>query len=90
MVPIHFSSKASVAVVLTVSLFGLLAGAAPIAAKTLAGSRPNIILVITDDQGMGDLSCTGNPYLQTPHLDAFHAQSIRFSDFHVKIGRAHV
>ena len=83
MVPIHFSSKASVAVVLTVSLFGLLAGAAPIAAKTLAGSRPNIILVITDDQGMGDLSCTGNPYLQTPHLDAFHAQSTRFSDFHV-------
>jgi len=52
-------------------------------AKPLSGSRPNIILIITDDQGMGDLSCTGNPYLKTPNLDRLHAQGTRFTDFHV-------
>src|SRR5215510_11005103 len=44
--------------------------------------RPNIIL-LTDDQGYGDLSFTGNPVLQTPHLDAFARQCVRFTDFHV-------
>ena len=52
-------------------------------AKEVAGSRPNIILVMTDDQGKGDLSCLGNKVLQTPHLDRFHARSTRFRDFHV-------
>lgn len=45
--------------------------------------RPNVIIVITDDQGYGDLSCHGNPYLQTPHLDQLHKESVRFTDFHV-------
>ena len=45
--------------------------------------RPNVILVMTDDQGYGDLSCLGNPILKTPHLDRLHAESIRFTDFHV-------
>lgn len=52
-------------------------------AKELAGSRPNVILVMTDDQGMGDLSCMGNEVLRTPHLDRFYAKSTRFTDFHV-------
>lgn len=46
-------------------------------------ARPNIVFVLTDDQGYGDLGCTGNPVLHTPNIDAFHSQSVRFTDFHV-------
>ena len=49
----------------------------------LSGQRPNIIFVLTDDQGYGDLSAHGNPILQTPHLDRLHHESVRFTDFHV-------
>jgi arylsulfatase A-like enzyme len=45
--------------------------------------KPNVILVITDDQGYGDLGCTGNPWIQTPNIDRFHANAVRFPDFHV-------
>ena len=45
--------------------------------------KPNIVVVITDDQGHGDLSCHGNPILKTPNLDALAADSIRLTDFHV-------
>lgn len=46
-------------------------------------SKPNVIVIITDDQGYGDMSCHGNPYLKTPNLDKLHTQSIRLADFHV-------
>jgi len=45
--------------------------------------KPNVIIVLTDDQGYGDLSCHGNPILKTPELDKLHQESIRFTDFHV-------
>ena len=48
-----------------------------------APQRPNIILVMTDDQGYGDLACHGNPVIKTPHIDAFYKQAVRFTDFHV-------
>lgn len=50
---------------------------------TLVGSRPNIVLIITDDQGYGELACHGNPTIRTPNLDQLHAESIRFTAFHV-------
>jgi len=53
------------------------------AAPELAGSRPNIIFVLTDDQGMGDLSCMGNEMVRTPNLDNFYKKSLRFADYHV-------
>ncbi|MDB4459085.1 arylsulfatase [bacterium] len=52
-------------------------------ATSLAAKQPNVILVMTDDQGYGDLSCHGNPDIQTPHLDTLHGESVRFTDFHV-------
>jgi arylsulfatase len=45
--------------------------------------RPNIILVLTDDQGYGDIARHGNPVVETPHLDRLHDESVRFTDFHV-------
>lgn len=53
------------------------------ATSSLAGRRPNIVVVLTDDQGYGDISSHGNPVLQTPHLDRMREQSARFTDFHV-------
>ena len=46
-------------------------------------SKPNVIFVLTDDQGYGDLSCHGNPVIKTPYLDALREESVRFTDFHV-------
>lgn len=46
-------------------------------------ARPNIIFVLTDDQGYGDLSCHGNPILKTPNLDRLHDEGVRFTDFQV-------
>lgn len=45
--------------------------------------KPNVIIVMADDQGYGDLSLTGNPVLSTPNLDQLARESIRFTDFHV-------
>jgi len=44
---------------------------------------PNVILIITDDQGYGDLNFTGNPNIITPALDNFAAESVRFNNFYV-------
>ena len=48
-----------------------------------AGDRPNVVLIVTDDQGYGDLSCHGNPVLKTPEMDRLHADSVRLTDYHV-------
>ncbi len=44
---------------------------------------PNVIIVITDDQGYGDMSCNGNPYIQTPAIDDIYNESVVFENFHV-------
>jgi arylsulfatase B len=48
-----------------------------------AADPPNVVLVITDDQGYGDIAAHGNPYIKTPHLDQLHAESVRLDDYHV-------
>ena len=45
-----------------------------------ASKRPNIVLVVSDDHGRGDLGCYGNPVIQTPHLDALAAEGVRFTN----------
>jgi arylsulfatase len=60
--------------------------AAAVLASPAAGAeaaRPNIVFILTDDQGYGDLSCHGNPVLKTPNIDRLHAEGVRFTDFHV-------
>ena len=53
------------------------------AAPALAGRRPNIILILTDDQGYGDLGRNGNPVIRTPNLDRMYDEAVHFEDFHV-------
>ena len=53
------------------------------AQKDASAKRPNVILIMTDDQGYGDLACHGNPIIKTPNLDTLHSQSVRFTNFHV-------
>ena len=45
------------------------------------GTKPNIILMITDDQGYGPIGKHGNPWIKTPNLDKLHSQSTRFERF---------
>ncbi|MFM7842894.1 MAG: arylsulfatase, partial [Planctomycetota bacterium] len=47
------------------------------------GRPPNIILVMPDDMGWGDIGAHGHPLVKTPHLDRLHRESVRFTDFHV-------
>ncbi|MDA0347940.1 MAG: arylsulfatase [Verrucomicrobia bacterium] len=58
------------------------------AGSVFAEQKPNVVLIMTDDQGYGDLSCHGNPVLRTPNIDQLHGESVRFTDFHVNSGCA--
>lgn len=79
------ASKTILTTIAVLCLFFLLGvGQDSKAAKDSRSSKsPNVILVLTDDQGIGDLSAHGNPWLKTPNLDAFYAESVRMTDFHV-------
>jgi arylsulfatase A-like enzyme len=48
-----------------------------------AAKRPNVVLIITDDQGYGDLGVHGNPKIKTPHIDRLASQSLELTHFHV-------
>ncbi len=51
--------------------------------KLVSKSKPNVIIVITDDQGYGDLGHTGNPIIQTPAIDKFSTESVNLTNYHV-------
>ena len=48
----------------------------------LAGKKPNIVLILCDDLGYGDLECSGHPHIKTPHLNSLAQAGIRFTDFY--------
>tara|TARA_R110002126_G_scaffold22865_5_gene81090 strand:- start:13964 stop:15736 length:1773 start_codon:yes stop_codon:yes gene_type:complete len=45
--------------------------------------KPNVVLIVTDDQGFGDIGYYGNPHIKTPVLDSLASKSVRFDDFSV-------
>ena len=52
-------------------------------AVSAAPVKPNIIFILTDDQGYGDLSAHGHPLLKTPNFDRMHNEGVRFDNFYV-------
>jgi hypothetical protein len=46
---------------------------------------PNIILMVADDLGYGDLSCYGATRIATPHIDALAREGVRFTDAHLSL-----
>jgi N-acetylgalactosamine-6-sulfatase len=46
-------------------------------------SKPNVIFILADDLGWGDLGCYGNPHIKTPHLDRLAKQGTLFTQFYV-------
>ncbi len=72
-----FCLATSVALLLTSSLPPVLTAEVP------GAKQPNILLIITDDQGWGDLGCHGNEKINTPHLDKLARESAEFTRFYV-------
>ncbi|MBT7536230.1 MAG: sulfatase-like hydrolase/transferase, partial [Verrucomicrobia bacterium] len=70
----HFISKLSLQIIL-VALTG---------ATALAGTgKPNIIYIMTDDLGYGDLGCYGQQRIKTPQIDQLAEEGMRFTDFYM-------
>lgn len=63
---------------------GILAGLSCLfSTPAYSQEHPNVILIITDDQGYGDFGFTGNPHVKTPVIDRFAGESVRFNNFYV-------
>ncbi len=61
----------------------LAAAAAVLCVPHLCADQPNVIVIMTDDQGYGEFSCNGNPLTETPNIDRLAGQAVRLTDFHV-------
>jgi len=66
----------------TVAIALLLAPMAIVNAADAPTKRPNILLILADDMGWGDLRCHGNEKLDTPSLDKLQSQSVALEHFH--------
>lgn len=77
---IFLTNRLRIGIVVAVSLLG---GGLPVQQARSQTQSPNVVVVMTDDQGYPEVSVHGNPVVQTPNLDALHSQSLRLTDFHV-------
>ncbi len=59
-----------------------LAGATALQAADRPDAKPNIVIILADDLGWGDLGCYGHPSIRTPNLDRMAAEGMRFTDFY--------
>jgi arylsulfatase A len=66
----------------TVAAAGMIAPGLLRAAQGAETDRPNIVVVLCDDLGYGDLECYGHPHIKTPHLDKLAKEGVRFTDFY--------
>jgi arylsulfatase A-like enzyme len=71
------------ALVTCAALWAVLLGGVCSASGDEPTRRPNVILIMSDDQGYGDFGFLGNPVIQTPHLDAMAARSAQVKHFYV-------
>jgi arylsulfatase A-like enzyme len=70
------ASRSGIRTALTAFSLGCLAAAS-------AAAKPNILLIVTDDQGHQDLGCIGTRPVRTPHLDRLAAEGVRATNFYV-------
>jgi len=67
----------------SILLFGILSALVVFPQSVRADRPPNIIIILADDMGYGDLGCYGHPSIRTPNLDRMAAEGMRFTDFYV-------
>src|SRR3954470_20403890 len=67
------------AILSTISAFAL----SDMSVKAADARRPNVLLIVADDLGYGELSCQGNPQIPTPHIDSIAKNGTRFTSGYV-------
>lgn len=66
-----------------VSIVGTAAAALLSSGESVQRDRPNIIFILADDMGFGDMGCAGHPYVKTPNLDRLAREGTMYTDFYV-------
>ena len=75
--------KTLLAAFLSLGIFQFLCAAENLSNQSGTGDRPNVIFILTDDQGYGDTSGNGHPLLKTPNFDRLRNEGVRFENFYV-------